>query len=201
MHLLYTGFEPFGEHDYNPAWDVARAASEQLRGEGTSEAVRLPVEFEAVRNWAFEEVSKFAGEAVPDAIVQFGLGESRTTIDLESTARNVRGCRVDEEGARRDEPGRLCSGAPDRLDSTAPVGAIRARLASRIDSPAIPDPSVSEDAGDYVCNALYYHTLRRIRSTDAGADVLFVHVPRLEPGGAQRVGAIFGDVFREHGRL
>lgn len=199
MRLLYTGFEAFGEHAYNPAWDVADAAASRSSAELEAEAERMPVEFDAVRARAEEWLQATR----PAGILQFGLGETRSTIDLESTARNVRGCRSDEAGRATDEPRPLAEGAPAELTSTAPVEALRAALERRIAGLELPDVSVSDDAGTYVCNALYYHTLQIARLADLERPpfILFVHVPSLERDEARQLGRRFSeaveDVLRE----
>jgi len=200
MRLVCTGFEPFSAHDYNPSWDVARGAAERVAD--ASDAVELPVEYEYVRQWAVGGSWREGGQR-PDAVVQFGLGETRETIDLESTARNLRGTRADEAGAATDAAGALRPGAPDRLTSNVSIDSLRSSLARRLEPHDLPDVSVSDDAGTYVCNALYFHTLDEIANSDSGdpvpeAEILFVHVPWLEPDDARRVGEIFGAGFGEY---
>lgn len=43
----------------------------------------------------------------------------------------------------------------------------------------LPMTEISHDAGDFVCNALYYSALEHINTLDGHHHCLFIHVPRL----------------------
>jgi len=199
MRVVYTGFEAFGKHSYNPSWDVAEAAADRDGGAVDSVAELLPVDFDAVRSRAREWLRLADATEPPAAIVQFGLADTRTTVGLESRARNVRGGRPDEAGRAIEERSPLEPDAPSELTATAPVEELRRALERETRELEVPPVAVSEDAGEYVCNALYYYTLHAVRATDPERPpaILFVHVPPLEPAAARRLGRNVGDVIEE----
>lgn len=183
MRIVWTGFEPFGEHSYNPSWDVARAADGAC-GEGvSSRAERLAVEFEAVEHWAGERFP--SGERL--LLVGFGLAEMRSMICLEGRARNVVGTRADEAGATVQGRDRLAASGPDEIRPALELEELRNSLAERLAETRTPFPEVeiSDDAGTFVCNALYYQALKSCSGED---DALFVHVPPLAPQQAGLLG-------------
>ncbi len=52
---------------------------------------------------------------------------------------------------------------------------------------ALPITQISHDAGDYVCNWLYYSVLKYIQEQQAKSDCLFVHVPVLHESNFQPI--------------
>ena len=45
MHVLVTGFEPFGGETINPSWEVARALDGEAIASARVQALRLPCRF------------------------------------------------------------------------------------------------------------------------------------------------------------
>lgn len=178
MEWVFTGFEPFGDHLYNPSWDVAQGAAEALSGT----AYELEVTFEAARRyagWLLPEGSGTGDEA--RRLVMFGLAGRASEIRFERFAHNLRG--VEDFGEEPLEPGVAM------LRATAlDVSALARRWKTRREAD-MPMPAVSRDTGNYVCNALYWHTLGRVGTA------LFVHVPPMEPALARRVGARLAEVL------
>lgn len=102
----------------------------------------------------------------PDAIVHLGLAGRTKAIRVEALARNrAAPYRRDAVGAA---PARVALSPhhPMRLKSLAPTRALKARVAAH--APA----TVSTNAGDYLCNAIYWQSLA------SGHRAVFIHVPR-----------------------
>jgi pyroglutamyl-peptidase len=157
MSLLFTGFEPFGSHAFNPSSVVAQAAA--TASGGSFEL--LPVSFAAAR--AAGEVS-----AHYDTVVHIGLAAATAWVRLERFAHNLR-MEADhpEQESDPDSVLRLEEAGPLALETVVPLSALRQCLTSGW------DVRHSRDAGTYVCNATYYWSLRLSRASR----VLFVHVP------------------------
>jgi pyroglutamyl-peptidase len=115
----------------------------------------------------------------PDAVVSFGLSAKAMGVTLESTARN-----------------RVSTGRPDFTGACASSDQISAgaaaifptRLPLREISVALAEHGVrlarSDDAGDYICNLLFYRLMEFAES--GGPRVAgFVHVPYVESQGAR----------------
>lgn len=166
MNILFTGFEPFGELDYNPSWDAASAAAQAYGGA----AELLPVTFEVARD-VLEQSRNF------DAVVHFGVAVKRDAPCLERYARNVRGVEgggveaIEEDGPAVIECALRLDAFAQRLNDASPLGW-----------------SVSEDAGTYVCNATLYHALRELGPTRA----MFVHLPMSTVSVARTFGVMLG---------
>lgn len=172
--LLLTGFERFGAHGYNPsqhAVEAIAALPDAVPGLRMVTRV-LPVTFAGVS----ETLPALLDELRPDAFVGLGLRGSGTQIDLERIALNLNDCQApDNAGAQpQDEP--AVPGGPGLYRSTLPLGP----MLSGLQSAGVP-ARISNHAGAYVCNHLFYvarHTLR-----DAAVPCGFIHLPQVAEGG------------------
>jgi pyroglutamyl-peptidase len=170
--VRFTGFEPFGEHEFNPS---AVVAEEAARAAGATFEL-LTVTFDAARK---------AGEASRDydLVVHVGLAAATPWIRLERFAHNLR-MAADDPGQERDPDAvrALDEAAPLALATTVDIGKLRRALVADW------DVRHSRDAGTYVCNATYFWTLRLVPSARA----VFVHVPAWSAEESARFGAALG---------
>lgn len=166
--ILLTGFEPFGGESTNPSWTAAREAAALLRAEGHDvQAVELPCVFGDARSALEEALERYN----PDLVICAGQAGGRSRISLERIAINCDDARIPDNAGKApvDEP--VVPGGPAAYFSSLPVKAALAALTAA----QIP-AEVSQTAGTYVCNHLFYglmHTLR-LRPGSRGG---FVHVP------------------------
>ncbi|BCW70446.1 pyroglutamyl-peptidase I [Arthrobacter sp. NicSoilB8] len=166
--ILLTGFEPFDGETENPSWAAARSAAGLLQSEGLDvRAVELPCVFGASAAVLEEALERLR----PELVLCAGQAGGRARISLERVAINCDDARIPDNAGNRpvDEP--VVRGGPAAYFSSLPVKAALAALtAERI--PA----EVSQSAGTYVCNHVFYalmHALRLRPGTRGG----FVHVP------------------------
>jgi len=113
----------------------------------------------------------------PDVIVHFGVSERATGFVIETLARN--GCHISIDAGGALPPLELIDpDAPAGLRATLPCETILRRL----EDDGLP-ASLSEDAGQYLCNAVLFHSLLRVKE---GVKVGFIHLPVTlgEPGAA-----------------
>lgn len=170
--VLITGFEAFGGESINPTQRLVEAVvSGELRAPAELEvrAVTLPVVFGDGFAKLFSELKSFR----PDIVLAFGQAGGRNAIEFERLAINM------IDGDQKDNAGavyRECviePGSPMALLSTLPVRALAESLSAN-DVPA----RVSNTAGLYVCNELFYRLqLATLRTTTRSG---FIHVPLLD---------------------
>jgi pyroglutamyl-peptidase len=170
--VLATGFSVFPGAPENPtAWAVAEIERAGWQPNGARLVTRtLAVTFDV---WE-REYRELVRATQPDAIVAFGLSGRANGIQLESTARNrVATDRPDFNGACSPSS-QLTSGGASMLPTRLPFAAISAALqAARIPL------GRSDDAGDYICNLLFYRLMAHA-ATHGPAVAGFVHVPSFE---------------------
>ena len=157
--VLLTGFEPFGGESVNPSWLAVEAVARDWNGGETVIAVQLPVVFD-------DTIDRVIAQHSPDLVVSVGQAGGFATVELERVAINVQDARIpDNAGAQPvDEP--VVPGGPAAHFSSLPIKAAVAALVAA----GIP-ASVSQSAGTYTCNHVFYR-LRHL-----GQHGGFVHVP------------------------
>lgn len=173
--VLLTGFEPFGGEVENPSARVARALDGQTIEGRLVRGVVLPVAFGA----AITSLKAAIEQHRPELVVAVGQAGGRPCITLERVAINVDDARIADNAGQQPIDVPVIEGGPVGYWSTLPIKAIlRALRDARI--PA----DVSQSAGTFVCNHLFYGLMHVLEGT--GVRGGFVHVPYL-PEQAARV--------------
>jgi len=157
--VLLTGFEPFGGETVNPSWVAVQAVAREWSGPEQIIPVQLPVVFD-------DSIDRAIAEHSPDLVISVGQAGGFATIELERVAINVQDARIpDNSGAQPiDEP--VVAGGPAAHFSSLPIKA----AVAAVQAAGIP-ASVSQSAGTYTCNHVFYR-LRHL-----GAHGGFMHVP------------------------
>ena len=176
--VLLTGFAPFGGEDNNPAWEaVQRLAGKSIRGHRVV-ARCLPVAFGA----SLQALRQAIAETQPALVLCIGQAGGRAQLSLERIAINVDDARIpDNEGARPiDEP--VIADGPAAYFSGLPIKAMLAALRTA----GIP-AEVSQTAGTYVCNHVFYGLMHALRDSPVRGG--FVHIPYSPDQAARHPGA------------
>ena len=168
--ILVTGFSGFPGMPINPTATLMQRLPKRLpscvHGVSFRYAV-LPPEWRAR-----ESVTQaLIRDIDPDCVVQFGVDGKRRAINIETLARNwASTIRADSAGDVAPSALLAPAGTPDR-PSTLPVQHMQ-QAASRSGV----DVRLSDNAGDYLCNATLWDTL------GTGRPAVFVHVPAFPRG-------------------
>jgi pyroglutamyl-peptidase len=173
--LLLTGFEPFGGETFNPSWQVAQALHGELISEGAHAALVQSVCLPCVFGQARQVLQQALRRHKPVLVLALGQAGGREGFTVERVAINVDDARIADNAGQRpiDEP--VLPAGPAAYFSTLPIKAVVAAL-QQAGWPA----GVSQTAGTYVCNHVFYglmHALRRRPGVRGG----FMHLPLL-PG-------------------
>ena len=168
MKILLTGFEPFGGESINPSWEAVRLVRNFPEG---VDIVRLclPVTFEGAR----QALRTAAIEHRPDVILSVGQAGGREGLSLERIAVNLMDARIPDNAGFQpvDEP--LYADGPAAYFSSLPLREMLAALAKA----GIPS-AISNTAGLYVCNAVFYEAAR-LKAQGTVRRAGFIHVPYL----------------------
>lgn len=175
MKILITGFEPFGEIEINPSQVIVEALAETATNDVASELVTvvLPTEYDH----AGEEIRRLIRQRTPDIVLCLGVSARRQGLHLERVALNL------DDGELPDNAGELREGqpilddAPPAYFSTLPLKALHTVLAER----QVP-VTISNHAGAYVCNHVYYLALHEIQQLGLDALCGFIHLPLVGGG-------------------
>jgi pyroglutamyl-peptidase len=180
--VLVTGFEPFEGDAVNPSWKVARALDGWACEGAQVKAVQLPCVF----GRAIERLDQALDEWQPELVVGLGMAGGRSEISPERVAINVDDARIPDNAGQRPIDVAVVAGAAAAYFSTLPIKAIVRDLRAA----GVP-ASVSNTAGTFVCNHVYYALMHRMatRPALAGARGGFVHLPCLPEQAARLPGA------------
>ena len=159
--MLISGFDAFGALTTNPT----EALVERLASSGTDiQSIILPTSFS--RSWPHLRDQIISTQAT--SVVMFGYAASADGLRVERRALNS--CRLSSTDNDGNHPTKVISpSGPSQLYSTVrdsfwqEVNAVGKRV------------SVSNNAGGYVCNYVYFRALQFAHSLDRRLPVLFVH--------------------------
>jgi pyroglutamyl-peptidase len=177
--LLLTGFEPFGGEAVNPSIQVAQALHGRRIGGVQVVAIQLPCVF----GRALEVLTAALNRSAPQLVLALGQAGGRVDLSLERVAINVDDARMaDNAGAQPvDEP--VQHGGPAAYFSTLPIKA----MVAAVRAAGLP-ASISQSAGTFVCNHVFYGLMHRLQSRP-GVRGGFMHLPLL-PEQAARLGGM-----------
>ncbi|PEJ02463.1 pyroglutamyl-peptidase I [Bacillus wiedmannii] len=168
--VLLTGFDPFGGESINPAWEVAKSLHEKTIGEYKIISKQVPTVFQK----SISVLKEYIEELNSEMIICIGQAGGRPDITIERVAINVDDARIaDNEGNQPvDVP--VVEEGPAAYWSTLPMKAIVKRLQEE----GIP-ASVSQSAGTFVCNHLFYGLMHELEKRDKKIKGGFIHIPFL----------------------
>ncbi|MHA7276635.1 pyroglutamyl-peptidase I [Arthrobacter sp. HLT1-21] len=168
--ILLTGFQPFGGEASNPSWQAAERAAAHLSQSGVEAvAVELPC--------AFGESIATLRAAVqlhrPALVLCVGQAGGRSRISLERVAINIDDARIPDNSGNQPIDTPVRADGPAAYFSTLPI---KQALQDLTDSGIAAE--ISQTAGTYVCNHVFYGLMDLLATTpDGGARGGFIHVP------------------------
>lgn len=173
--ILVTGFSSFPGVAANPTEALVGALDDrkaELLAAGDVHLAVLPVEYRALP----ARLERLGHAVMPDIALHFGVSGGARRFAVETLARNrVCTAKPDDAGHVPEEAFIRDGGAA--LPSSLPVAAAVAALAAE----GLP-AGVSDDAGDYLCNFLFYLSRGAHCPPFAPPAAGFIHVPPFGAG-------------------
>lgn len=177
--ILLTGFDPFGGEPTNPSWEAVQTFNGQEILGYTIIARQLPTVF----GRSLQQLTDLFQEEQPAAVLCIGQAGGRPDITLERIAINVDDARIlDNEGQQPvDQP--IVEGGPVAYWSTLPIK----NIVSKLRAAGIP-ASVSNTAGTFVCNHIFYGLRHYLDEQKLDIPGGFIHLPYLPEQGVTQLG-------------
>lgn len=165
---MLTAFEPFAGEPINPSLEAARQMQKIDFPDTVVRVVELPVD----RFRAVEIALELIRASKPDIVVMLGEAGGRYRVNPERVAINIDDFRIADNAGNqpRDEP--IVEGGPAAYFSTLPIRAITERIIGA----HIP-AAISNSAGSYLCNRLFYSVMHAISVESLSAKAGFTHLP------------------------
>ena len=164
--VLLTGFAPFGGEPINPSWEAVKALRGRRIAGHRVVARQLPVEFGA----SLKALRAAIRESRPSLVLCVGQASGRAAISLERVAINVDDARIPDNAGAQPIDVRIAEDGPAAYFTGLPIKAMLAALREA----GIP-AEVSQTAGTYVCNHVFYGLMHMLRNRRIRAG--FVHIP------------------------
>ena len=174
--VLVTGFDPFGGEAVNPSWQAAQALhGKQVAGHRVI-AARLPTVFDA----SLDVLRALLAQHRPALVLCAGQAGGRPALSLERVAINVNDARIADNASAQPVDTPVVAGGPAAYFSSLPIKAMLAAL-ERAGIRA----EVSQTAGTFVCNHVFYGLMHQLATHPelAGVRGGLVHVPWLPQQG------------------
>ncbi|WP_274650611.1 pyroglutamyl-peptidase I [Paenibacillus humicola] len=177
---LVTGFEPFGGEPVNPSSEAVKRLAGKSFGETEVFVVTLPTVFgQSVR-----VLKEAMDEIRPDIVICVGQAGGRPDITVERVAINVDDAVIPDNDGNEPVDVPIVADGPAAYWSSLPIKAIVKNMREA----GIP-ASVSQTAGTYVCNHLFYGLAHLIATEFPGVRGGFIHIPFLPEQAARRGGS------------
>ncbi|KAI0204734.1 putative pyroglutamyl peptidase type I [Astrocystis sublimbata] len=201
LAVLVTGFGPFKEkYPVNPSWEIAALLPDYLPADRAKDAahrsarhlppvriVKLPgavrVSYEYTRDLVPRLWDNDETEHKIDYAIHVGMAGPQLVYQIERRGHrdgyympDVDG-RLLEDETRHDEEGDkwIWHGAPHELCTDFDIDDVHRRWIQR--SPKNLDLRISEDAGRYLCDFIYYSSLAHLWKQGKPRKIVFLHVP------------------------
>ncbi|WP_296228962.1 pyroglutamyl-peptidase I [Ralstonia sp. UBA689] len=176
---LITGIEPFESDPTNPSWDIAQALDGQQIDGATIVARQLPCVFGVANAKLVEAIE----ETSPTLVLALGLASGRAEISVERVAINVIDARIPDNAGNQPVDTPVVADGPTAYFSTLPIKAIVHALREA----GVP-AAVSQSAGTYNCNHLFYGLMHHITTRAPQVRGGFIHVPTTPELAARHAG-------------
>jgi pyroglutamyl-peptidase len=164
--ILLTGFTPFGGDKINPSWLAVRQVAEARPDEVS--AVEIPTVFAT----AISDLEKAIEEHHPEVVICVGLANGRPAITPERVAINLNDAGLEDNAGEQPIDVPIVPGGPAAYFTTLPLKeSVTAMRAAGL--PA----KVSDTAGTFVCNNIFYGLMHLIATKYPELRGGFIHVP------------------------
>jgi len=177
--ILVTGFDPFDGETVNPAWESVKLLADESSAAYKVEIRQIPTIF----GKALDRLHAAIEETKPEIVLCIGQAGGRPDITVERVAINVDDARIPDNEGNQPIDTAIVEGGPAAYWSTLPIKAIVKQLRER----GIP-ASVSQTAGTFVCNHLFYGLMHAIATDFPAIRGGFIHIPYLPEQAARLAG-------------
>jgi len=167
---MITGFGRFLEHEVNPTKEILALLPKSIYGHDLIK-VELPVIFDE----CFTTLKTFVGRHRPNVIIMLGLAGGRKAITPERIAVNLKDSKVPDNVGNLPKSEEIIKGGTIAYYSRLPLDEIEKRLQEK-NIPVM----ISNTAGLYVCNNLFYHVMHYIDYHKLPTIAGFIHVPYMD---------------------
>ncbi|MCM3112466.1 pyroglutamyl-peptidase I [Lederbergia lenta] len=166
--VLITGFDPFGDDNVNPALEAVKQLDGMVIENIDIVAQEVPTVFHDSIKVMIHTIETYQ----PDVVICVGQAGGRTQVTPERIAINIDDARIPDNQKNQpiDEP--IYEEGPAAYWTTLPVK----RMVHQMRKAGVP-AAVSNTAGTFVCNHLFYGLMHYIENSASHIRGGFIHIP------------------------
>ena len=168
--ILITGFDPFAGESINPALESVRQLKDWCMDEYQVIVREIPTVFGLSTNRLIQAIE----ETDPDLVICIGQAGGRPDMTVERVAINVNDARIPDNESNQPIDTPVVESGPVGYWSTLPIKA----MVKEMRESGIP-ASVSQTAGTFVCNHLFYGLMHYVAQSEKRIRGGFIHIPFL----------------------
>lgn len=184
MKLLVTYFEPFAQDKINATKEVAMRLKDMDGIEVTT------LELEVTRCLCSATLFNEIRQNKYDAIISLGQASGRKKVSLERVAINIDDFRIKDNGGNQPIDEMIYAEGENAYFSTLPI-----RKMYEASDPNLVE--ISNSAGTFVCNHLFYSMLYYLALTKQNIPYGFIHIPALPCQVAENSASMEAEVSSE----
>ena len=168
--VLLTGFDAFGGAAINPSWLAVQALDQAVIAGHRVVAAQLPTVFES----SLKLLRQLLLFHQPALVICVGQAGGRAALSLERVAINISDASMADNAGWQPLDTPVAADGPAAYFSTLPIKAI-VRALQHAGLPA----EVSQSAGTFVCNHVFYGLMHELANAQGGHAIRagFMHVP------------------------
>lgn len=166
--VLLTGFDPFGGEAQNPSWEAVKMLHELSLAGHQVVAKQLPTVF----GESLLELNRLIDEFDPALVLCVGQAGGRAELSLERVALNLDDARIPDNRGNQPIDHPVFADAPTAYLSNLPLKTMLRALHTA----GIP-AAVSQTAGTFVCNHVFFGLMHRLHEEGLRRRGGFIHIP------------------------
>lgn len=169
MRILLTGFNPFGEITQNPSQNIVENIEKRFSQQKNPYIITqvLPTEFDKSGKFIEELIQQHK----PEVILLLGVSSREEKLTFERVALNLNDTNIPDNAGKIQKGVKIEENAPLAYFSNLSLEKLCDALA-----PIIPT-KISNHAGTYVCNHVFFKANFQIRKLKLESKCGFIHIP------------------------
>jgi pyroglutamyl-peptidase len=183
VKVLVTAFDAFGGEPVNPALEAVRRLPRLLDTVGAGAIEVVPREIPTVFGLSRRVLAAAIAETDPDIVIGIGQAGGRPAFSIERIAINIDDARIPDNAGNCPIDRPIEAEGPAAYFSTLPIKTLTRALRDA----GIP-AEVSQTAGTFVCNHLFYGLMHLAATRMPVLRGGFVHIPYLPEQAARHPG-------------
>lgn len=176
---LITYFGPFEGVTVNPTKRVAERA-QQILGQRCSWLTVVVEELPVTFAESGEQLRGYIQQYSPDMVVSTGVAVGRSRVSIERVAINCDDASIADNNGDKRQDTPIALGGPAAYFTTLPYRQLQDELSEQ----GLP-VEISNTAGTYVCNHVFYELMHATAGSRVPAG--FIHIPAVDDGAADEL--------------